>query len=127
YGGFLMRYCDDAEIALEQFEFAKALDPVAFEIDRDMAWACLFLKDFERASVILEGLVVRKDINERNRIILFALRLQFYKRKGEFLIDINDYREAIDVFYEMITLYKAEDEYLKDLKNKNTMLEVRPR
>jgi LuxR family glucitol operon transcriptional activator len=116
YGGFLLRYCDEHDLALEQFKKAKGMDASSCEIDLDMARAYLYKADFEECRRIIQSLKER-NLNDRNKMILFSMELQFYKRKGEHLIEQREFSSGLNFFAQMFEFFDSAPESYKDAKN----------
>ena len=66
FGGFLMRRFDDNENALENFKVAESLDANSPEIQLEIARVNLYLRNFEVAKNIIDGLLVSANISPTN-------------------------------------------------------------
>jgi len=86
YGGFLMRKFDDNDNALENFREAEKLDSNSSEIKLEIARANLYLRNFEIAKEIIDGLLTRKNLSEINVRKSYNLYFQFFHRKADYLL-----------------------------------------
>lgn len=96
YAGFLNRYLDDPERAMEQLTVALRLDPTAVELQSELAGTQLALGNFDDAEATIKGLLVRVIPGERTQKKVFDLMLQLYQRQAERNAAAGDYMKAID-------------------------------
>jgi Tfp pilus assembly protein PilF/cold shock CspA family protein len=99
YGGFLLRYEDDAPGALEQFERANHLDPDAIQIEVEMARTRLALGDFSSAKQIIDKVLSRPTLGVWERRLAFNIALDWHQRRAAERFahrDIDGALEALD-------------------------------
>jgi LuxR family transcriptional regulator, glucitol operon activator len=83
YGGYLLRYADDAEGANQQFEEAAKLDPASPEIQAELGRTRMYLRKFENADVCFERAFVSPSATLKLRRISYDGWLQSSVRKAE--------------------------------------------
>jgi Tfp pilus assembly protein PilF/cold shock CspA family protein len=97
YGGFLLRYVDNAQGALEELTKAAEVDSTAPEIQTELAATYLSIGDFDRVESIMRSLLNRVISSERLKKRIFDLMLQVYQRKAERSTRGSDYMRAVDL------------------------------
>lgn len=107
YAGFLLRYFDDAERALQELKKAEELDRTSTEIQSELANAYLTIGDFDVAEAVLRSLLSRVISSERLQKRVFDLMLQLYERKAERSASAGDYMKAIDTLFSLRTAYEG--------------------
>lgn len=118
YGGFLMRYLDDSEGALFQFDIAATLDPTSYEVRLEQARANLYLKRFEQARELIDSLIGASNLSMWNRRKIYDLHLQYFQRLADYWASEYDYVEALGYVSKLREAYAAcpielLDEYMK--------------
>jgi LuxR family glucitol operon transcriptional activator len=121
FGGFLMRKYNDNEEALKHFKKGYELDNNSlFKIEIIRAY--LYLHEFDKALHEIELLIPLKDqLDERGKMILASLNLQYFKRKGEYLINQREYSAGINSLGDMIEYFKELPIIYQDETNKKNV------
>ncbi len=128
YGGFLMRYMNNHEEAINQFEKGKKIDPENFYLfDIDIIRANIYLQNFDIAKRTIYLLNQKIDLlDDRSKMIFASIKLQYYKRRAEYLIDQRDFKNGLiyaekllNHFFDMPTMYR-------DQKNIQDVLRFTP-
>jgi tetratricopeptide (TPR) repeat protein len=109
YGGFLLRFMQDHEKALAQYDMATELDPGAPFLYLELARARLFARLFEEAEDALKRIDNSDKLTSRQQRQLVDLRLQIPARRADLLIQMEKYREALEKFEMLKTLYETCD------------------
>lgn len=95
YGGFLLRCLNKVKEALDQFRIGEQIDPRSFDLQREIACANLYLRDFEKARNVIDQLLLRDDLPEWNRRKVYDLHLQYFQRKAELQISQQEYHGTL--------------------------------
>lgn len=95
YGGFLLRYLDDTEEALRQFDLASQIDGSAHQITLERARVNLYLLKFDDARKLLDQLLELQDLPEWSRRKTYDLHLQYYQRLADRQASLHDYLESL--------------------------------
>jgi len=114
YGIFLMRSLNDTEAALAQFEKARKIDPVSYQIKIELVRANLYLYNFDEAFSLDQDLLAQMEIPEGDRRKIYDLHLQCYVRYAEHLEKGHSNIEAVECLSKLIEEYRNCPEYLKD-------------
>lgn len=125
YGGFLLRYMNDVDRALEQFLEAAKLDPTEVEIQLEIARARLYLMQFDEAIEILESIVPRTDLPTWPHRKAYDLYLQCFYRRADHLLNNHDRVNAVDNLEKLRTAYSACLPHLVDNRMKETMVKAK--
>ena len=91
YGGFLMRYQNELEEALKEFQEAAKIDPVSMDIQMEIARTYLYLRKFSEAKVYIDSILKQENVLKAvMRRKLHDLNLQVFIRKADYLISQRD-------------------------------------
>jgi tetratricopeptide (TPR) repeat protein len=96
YAGFLLRFMQDHELALAQYEKAIELDPDASFLYLELARARLFARLFEEADDALKRIDNLDRLTSRQQRQLVDLKLQIPARRADMLIQMEKYNEALN-------------------------------
>src|SRR5262249_25818064 len=83
HGGFLLRSVNKVEEALHQFRIGVELDPRSVDLQREIASAHLYLREFASARKVIDELLSRDDLPEWNRRKVYDIHLQYFERLAE--------------------------------------------
>jgi cold shock CspA family protein len=95
YGGFLLRAVNKIEEALEQFRVGVGLDPKSMDLQREIASAHLYLREFTAGRKVVDELLSRDDLPEWNRRKVYDLHLQYFQRLAEHQVTQQEYNGAL--------------------------------
>lgn len=105
YAGFLLRYQNENEAALNEFKEAARLDPNSIDIQMETARTCLFMRSFNEARTIIDNLLTQT--HQMRAIVrrkVYDLYFQCYTRKAEALVY---QRDKVGAFEELERLKEA--------------------
>ena len=128
YAGFLLRYLQDADAAMEQLQIALSLDPTAHQVKVELARCKLGLQDFSGAEEILLPLAgtSRSAGSEERKII--HLLLQIYNgasEKAETDIDALAGLEKLKRYFEGLSYAMIDEKMRETIRHaKNTIFRV---
>jgi cold shock CspA family protein/tetratricopeptide (TPR) repeat protein len=90
FGGFLLRFLDDADEACRQFEVALTLDPDAVPAKVELARCFLIRREFGRARGLFDSLLATERLPALQRRKIYDLHLQWFARNAEQLLADQD-------------------------------------
>src|SRR5262249_30713428 len=83
------------EEALHQFRIGVELDPRSVDLQREIASAHLYLREFASARKVIDELLSRDDLPEWNRRKVYDIHLQYFERLAEHQVTQQEYNGAL--------------------------------
>lgn len=87
YAGFLLRYLDDPDGAIDQLDIAKSLDPNELMIRIELARSFLHLLAYDRVLQITEDIDISQSRNARLTRVYHDLIVQVHVRRADQMLD----------------------------------------
>jgi LuxR family transcriptional regulator, glucitol operon activator len=94
YGIFLLRYLDDTEGSLIEFERANSIDPDSHQIRIELARVNLYLKNFEKARSLIDSLLKQVELLDEEKRRIYDIHLQYYARFADYLAEQHENIQA---------------------------------
>jgi LuxR family transcriptional regulator, glucitol operon activator len=125
YGGCLLRLGDVSE-SFAQLQKATELDPSGVEVQVESARALLYLREFARASAIIESLIAREGLSLRMRKKLRDLHFQCFQRHADHLVKSQEYTKAVTMLFDLKETVRDIPKEELDARLKARLLRVCP-
>ena len=106
YGGFLLRYLDDPEAALEQFDLAAELTGPCYQIDLERARANLYILQFDSARSLLDHLLNSAELPEWACRKVYDLHLQYFQRVADHQAAHRDFIASMEMLEKLLNQYQ---------------------
>jgi tetratricopeptide (TPR) repeat protein len=114
YSGFLQRYLQDHERALEHLARAVELDPGAAFLYLELARVLLYLRRFEDAEKSLQKIRTTEALTSKQQRQLVDLRLQLPARRADMLFHMERYEMAMEQLEAVKSVFELTEQRLLD-------------
>ena len=114
YGGFLLRYMQDPDSALREFQAAEKISPDDPEPRLEAARACLQLFQFDQAEDALNALSGARSLLGVAKRKFWDTKLQLYQRKADYCLRSHETVGAINALEKFVSVYEECPLYIRD-------------
>lgn len=116
FGDFLLKSLNEVERAMEQYQLARRLDSDALPIILAIIRAHLIRRDFDTArdEINIAEPLAKKSSQSRIQRRLVDTHCQYFQRKFEYLVDAENFSEALLLLEEFQNQYESFDAVLVD-------------